>query len=44
MFLQDRKENILKLTATLHNQEEMEDVIFKYSLRRAIENGYLCDY
>ena len=44
MFLQDRTENILKLTATLHKEENIEDVIFKYSMRDAINNGYLCDY
>ena len=44
MFLQDRKENILKLTATLHREEDIEDVIFKYSMRDAINQGYLCDY
>ena len=43
-FLQERQENILKLTATLHKEENIEDVIFKYSMRDAINNGYLCDY
>ena len=43
-FLQERNENILKLTATLNKQENIRDVIFYYPVSDAIQNGYLCDY
>ena len=35
---------MLKLTATLHKEEKLEDVVFKYSLRKAITDGHLADY
>jgi type I site-specific restriction endonuclease len=43
-FLQDRTENIMKLTATMHKDEDEDNVCYKYSIRKAIDNGYLCDY
>jgi type I site-specific restriction endonuclease len=34
----------MKLTATMHKDEDEDNVCYKYSIRKAIDNGYLCDY
>ena len=43
-FLQERDNGIIKLTATLHTKENINDVIYYFSLRKAISLGYLNDY
>ena len=35
---------MIKLSATLHKKEEIDQVIYYYGLRQAINNNYLCDY
>ena len=31
----------MKLTATIHNKEKIEDIIFTYPIREAINNKYI---
>ncbi len=44
IFLQDRKHSLLKLTATLHKKENLEDVCYYYSYYKANVREYLQDY